>query len=61
MPFVSFMRIPTYCKVMYGLLYLTFTDVSAKEQTLLLFPSEGFPTSSVASHRREGVYDLTAI
>ncbi|XP_068756016.1 NLR family CARD domain-containing protein 3-like, partial [Montipora capricornis] len=39
--------------VMYGLLYLTFTDVSAKEQTLLLFPSEGFPTSSVASHRRE--------
>ncbi|XP_068753910.1 nucleotide-binding oligomerization domain-containing protein 2-like isoform X2 [Montipora capricornis] len=28
-------------------------DVSAKEQTLLLFPSEGFPTSSVASHRRE--------
>ena len=55
------MRIPTYCKVMYGLLYLTFTDDSAKEQTLLLFPSEGFPTSSVASHRREGIYDLTAI
>ena len=55
------MRIPTYCKVMYGLLYLTFTDVSAKEQTHLLFTSEGFPSSSVASQRREGIYDLTAI
>ncbi|XP_068756023.1 protein NLRC3-like [Montipora capricornis] len=28
-------------------------DVSAKEQTHLLFTSEGFPSSSVASHRRE--------
>ena len=55
------MRIPTYCKVMYGLLYLTFTDVSAKEQTHLLFASKGFPSSSVASHRREGINDLTGI
>ncbi|XP_068756046.1 uncharacterized protein [Montipora capricornis] len=28
-------------------------DVSAKEQTHLLFTSKGFPSSSVASHRRE--------
>ena len=26
------MRIPTYCKVMYGLLYLTFTEVSARNK-----------------------------
>ena len=57
------MGMPTYCKlkVMYGLLYVIFTGVSAKEQTQLLFTSEGFPSSSVASHRREGIYDLTTI
>ena len=51
----------TYFKVMYGVLYVIFTDVSAKEQTQLLFTSESFPSSSVASHRTEGIYNLTAI
>ena len=43
---------------MYGLLYVIFTDVSAKEQTQILFTSESFPSSSVASHRTEGIYAL---
>ena len=55
------MRMPTYCKVIYGLLNVIFTDVSAKEQTQILFTSESFPSSSVASHRTEGIYNLTAI
>ena len=52
---------PTYCKVMSGLLYVIFTDVSVKEQTQMLFTRESFPSSSVASHRTEGIYDLTGI
>ena len=58
---LSFMRMPTYCKVMYGLLNVIFTGVSAKELTQIPFTSESFPSSSVASHRTEGIYNLTAI
>ena len=46
---------------MSGLLYVIFTDVSVKEQTQMLFTRESFPSSSVASHRTEGIYDLTGI
>ena len=55
------MRMPTYCKVMYGLLNVIFAGVSTKELTQIPFTSESFPSSSVASHRTEGIYNLTAI
>ena len=38
--------------------YMILTDVSANEQTQLLFTSESFPSSSLASHGTKGIYDL---
>ncbi|XP_068753929.1 nucleotide-binding oligomerization domain-containing protein 2-like [Montipora capricornis] len=49
---LSFMRMPTYCKVMNDLVY-EIIEVSTKQQTQFLFTSEGFPSSSVDSHRTE--------
>ena len=49
---------------MYGLLYVIVVDVSAKEQTQILFTSESFPSSSVASLRTEGIinyFNLTKL
>ena len=36
--------------------YMILTDVSANEQSQLLFASESFPSSSLTSHRTKGIF-----